>query len=211
MMTQTTRREQRHAQTRQDILNTALELIITKGADKLSLREIARNVGYKSPAGLYEYFDGKDDIIDAVCMSADRHFFSYLQSVDTALSIGDYLIEIGVAYIRFARENPQQFTFLFDNRHIEVDEDAFDEAMFSNPDDSFGIAYNAIQQGIDEGILVASDHMTTIDITYSLWALLHGCAILQIRYLKAFPVDFESVDRRAIIALLNGFGLDNKS
>jgi AcrR family transcriptional regulator len=206
-MTLQTKREQRHAQTKQDILNTAFDLIITKGADKLSLREIARNVGYKSPAGLYEYFDGKDDIIDAVCTEADGRFLSYMQYVEVSLSARDYIIELGMAYIRFARENPQAFMFLFDNHMVEVSEDELHEAILSNTDNTFGVAYHAIQRCIDEGIINPADDMTTLDITYCFWALLHGCSMLQIRYLKSFPMNFESVDRQAVTTLLNGFGI----
>lgn len=206
-MTQLTKREQRHAQTKQGILNTALDLIITKGADKLSLREIARNVGYKSPAGLYEYFDGKDDIIDALCAQADGRFLSYMQSVDLSLSARDYIIALGMAYIRFARENSQEFMFLFDNQMVEVSEDELYETILSNTDNTFGIAYHAIQRCIDAGIIVLPDGLTTLDTTYSFWALLHGCSVLQIRYLKLFPMNFEAVDRQAIIRLLNGFGI----
>ncbi len=205
-MSQLTKREKRHARTKQDILNTALELIVTKGADNLSLREIARTVGYKSPAGLYEYFDGKDEIIEEVCAQADGQLLSFLKSVDTTLPIRDYLIEIGMAYVRFARENPQAFKFIFDNQTVEVTEEELYEIVLPNTDNTFAIAYHAVQRAIDEGVIVASDR-TPLDITYCLWALFHGCAVLQLHYLKSFPTDFEVVDRHAVTTLVNGFGV----
>ena len=205
-MTPLTKREQRHEQTKQGILNTALNLIVTKGVDKLSLREIARTVGYKSPAGLYEYFDGKDDIIDAVCIEADSRFLSTMQSVESSLPARDYLIALGMAYIRFARENPQEFKFLFDNQMIDVTEEELYDAILPNVNDTFGIAYHGVQRCIDEGLIILGDR-TALDITYCLWALLHGCAMLQTRYLKSFPMDFERVDRHAIVTLLKGFGV----
>jgi hypothetical protein len=36
----------------------------------------------------------------------------------------DYIVELGMAYIRFARENPEQFQFLFDNQTVAADEPA---------------------------------------------------------------------------------------
>ena len=61
-----TPRQRRQARTRQTILDAAVEIIDERGAEALSLREVARRADY-SPAGLYEYFDGKEAIAAAVC------------------------------------------------------------------------------------------------------------------------------------------------
>ena len=63
-MAKRTPRERRYARTRQEILDAAMELVQEKGPDKLSMRELARRVDY-SPAGLYEYYENKDEIIVA--------------------------------------------------------------------------------------------------------------------------------------------------
>ncbi len=207
-MTTLSRREIRHAQTKQEIINAAFELVITKGPDKLSLREVARNVGYKSPAGLYEYFDGKDGLIEAVCFEADNRFLQHLSAVDNTLPTRDYLIELGMAYIQFARQHPEQFQFLFDNQTTQADEKMMQEVIESDTDNAFTLVYHAIERALDEKLLKLIDDITVFEMTYCLWAITHGCATLQNRHLIEFPVDFERVDRLAIIGLLRGFGLD---
>jgi len=74
-------RQERQADTRKAILQTALELIAEKGLDKLSLREIARRVGY-SPAGLYEYFDSKEGILLTLAEEGDGWLDTDYETVD---------------------------------------------------------------------------------------------------------------------------------
>ena len=100
-------RERRQERTRQAIINSALHLIREKGPNELSLREVARRIDY-SPAGLYEYFDSKEDLVQAVCSEAEGRLRDALQSVDPTLETVEYLVELGLAYIRFARP-PKQF------------------------------------------------------------------------------------------------------
>lgn len=208
-MTEQSRREIRHAQTKQEIINTAFELVITKGADKLSLREVARNVGYKSPAGLYEYFDGKDGLIEAVCFEADSRFMAHLAMIDSNQPIRDYIVALGVAYIQFARQHSQQFQFLFDNQTTRADEAMVMEIIESGQDNAFALVYRAIERAVNEGVLEPVDGLTAFEMTYCLWALAHGCATLQNRHLVEFPIEFERVDRMAIVALLRGFRFDS--
>lgn len=206
-MAQRSRREIRHAQTKQEIINAAYELVITKGADNLSLREVARTVGYKSPAGIYEYFDGKDGLIEAVCFEADHRFYQFLDAVDKQLPTREYVIELGLAYIRFARHHPEQFQFLFDNQTTQVDETMVMQTIEASEDNAFVLVYHAIERAIEEKVIRPREGLTILDMTYCLWALAHGCATLQNRHLVEFPVKFEQVDRQAILALLQGFGL----
>jgi AcrR family transcriptional regulator len=56
-----------HVDTRQRILDVALDLFIEKGFDGTSLREIAERLGV-TKAALYYYFESKDDILLALHM-----------------------------------------------------------------------------------------------------------------------------------------------
>ena len=71
-------RQKRHQRMRSRILDNARALVHENGFEKLSLRAIARRVDY-SPAGLYEYFDGKDAIIDALCEATDEQLAEAMQ------------------------------------------------------------------------------------------------------------------------------------
>lgn len=64
-MPTTTRRERLREQLVADVLDAALAQLQEVGAEQLSLRAIARDVGM-SPAGLYRYFDGRDAVLTAL-------------------------------------------------------------------------------------------------------------------------------------------------
>ena len=132
-MEKLTPRERRQARTREEILDAALALINEKGPDAFSLRALAERVDY-SPAGLYEYFDGKDDIINAVCADGDRMLFAYLRAVPDTLPIDQYLVELGLAYIRFAVQNVEHFklVFTYDRQgpSIPYEEYAYNQTRF---------------------------------------------------------------------------------
>lgn len=70
--------------TRQEILDTALELFADQGYDKTSLREIAERVGV-TKAALYYHFRSKEDILVALM----EPVASMQESVVTALRTGE--------------------------------------------------------------------------------------------------------------------------
>jgi AcrR family transcriptional regulator len=191
--------ERRQQKTREAILTTALELIVEKGPDGLSLREIARRIDY-SQAGLYEYFENKDEIIQAACSEADARLRAYLKAVPAGeYSPQDYLLELGEAYLNFARQNPEHYQFLFIYRDLRPDLEAprFErpEDFYIPTDDTFMIIYNAVQSAIDTGVIHTTPGFQTMEISFSLWALGHGLASLEARLRELAPFDFDHIAR----------------
>lgn len=62
-MTQQHRRLRRHQQTRDEIVGHALDILATQGIGQLSLGELARRMGVRTPS-LYTYFDSKAALFD---------------------------------------------------------------------------------------------------------------------------------------------------
>ncbi len=196
-------RERRHERTRDAILSATMDLIVEKGFNNLSLREVAQRVDY-SPAGLYEYFGSKDELIAAACIEGDKALGDYLRLVDQSLPLDQYLIELGLAYVRFARERTNTFTFLFTARTVETQSVITGLAEAVSHEDSFAILLNAIQRGIDTGWIQHGEGYSAMDISYSLWAMVHGMATLQSTYLQSWDHDFAHADRRAIETFVKG-------
>ncbi len=199
MTNQQTPRERRHERTREAILSAARELIAEKGADNLSLREIARRIDY-SPAGLYEYFGSKEEIICALCDRGNAQLSSYLKRVPLDLPLEDYLVELLEAYLDFARQNPELYTVMFLQLTIGVSE--FPTELPS--EDSFGFLAKAVQRGIDEGLFSTTGNYGLFEIAYSMWAMAHGMAMLQVGYMRDFNFDFQTADREAVRTFVNG-------
>jgi AcrR family transcriptional regulator len=199
-MVELTPRERRHQKTRQAILQAAREIITEKGLDGLSLREIAHRTDY-SPAGLYEYFNSKDEIIAAVCVEGFKQFSAYLNHVSTGLPPSERLMELGLAYLDFAKNNPEHFLFIFTTLPNEV---PFTDLV--QGDTPYDVLRQAVQDLIQaEGISLPPGY-TVDDLAYILWAQVHGMAMLQRTVFCHFERDFDAIYRWAFEVLGKGLG-----
>lgn len=199
MSAKKTPRERRHERTREAILTAARELIAEHGADDLSLRAIARRIDY-SPAALYEYFGSKEEIIDTLCDRGNTQLYAYLDRVATDLPLETYMVQLLEAYLDFARQNPELYAIMF--HQLTIGTSTVPEDFY--PDDSFSILARAVERGINEGHFQAGDNYGVFEISYSFWAMAHGMAMLQLRYLRDLDFDFKSADRQAVQVFLNG-------
>ena len=198
-MEKLTPRERRQARTREEILDAALDLINEKGPDEFSLRALAERVDY-SPAGLYEYFDSKDDIINSVCVEGDRMLLAYLRAVPNTLPTEQYLVELGLAYVRFAKQNMEHFKlmFTFERQGPPI---PYEELEF---DDTYRLLLDAVQAGIDAGAIATGESYGLAEIALGLWAAAHGLAMLQLTNLRHVEYDFETADRAILEKLVRG-------
>src|ERR1041384_6647000 len=60
-----TPRERRRVQTREEILDAALQVMAEQGVAALNLTAVARRVGLRQPS-LYQYFDSRNAVYDAL-------------------------------------------------------------------------------------------------------------------------------------------------
>ena len=198
-MPERNRRDQRHAETKQAILDAARALILEKGTEHVALREIARRMEH-SPAGLYEYFGGKDEIIAAVAAEAFERLSAYLNYIPKHLPPAQRVIEIGLAYVNFARHNAEHFMLIF-SRLPSGRTSTQQPPSAGSP---YQTLLGAIQDGISTGEFVARPDYGVEHMAYGLWALVHGMAMLQQTHLQRFEADFAAVDRRTLEAFVKG-------
>ncbi|GIK56931.1 MAG: hypothetical protein BroJett015_25940 [Chloroflexota bacterium] len=144
-MDELTPRERRHLRTREAVLEAARQIVSEQGADALSIRAIADRIDY-SPAGLYEYFGSKEEIITAVCRQGHERLTQVMTAVDPTRPADEYLIAIGQAYIQFALDNPDYYRLMFTNPTFVGTPERMQEYG-----SSFTILLAAIQRGLDEG------------------------------------------------------------
>jgi len=198
-MAKLTPRERRQARTREEILDAAVALIHEKGPDDFSLRALARRVDY-SPAGLYEYFDSKDDIITAVCYEGHRRLQDYLRAVSDELPLDQYLVEMGLAYVRFAEQNEEHFRLMF--TRVREDSPIPYEAL--KTDETYRILLDAVQQCLDAGVLAPHQAYGRDEMAYGFWVLVHGMAMLRLTNLRNVDYDFEAANRKTLETFIRG-------
>jgi AcrR family transcriptional regulator len=191
-------RQRRHTKNRQAILDVAARLIAKHGYEKLSLREVARQADY-SPAGLYEYFKSKEDILLALSEQISIRMIAAMNEIPSSLPPRERVIQLGLVYIRYALENKEEF--LLANALPSKRKSLNVPAMPSSP---YVVVLDTVRMAISSGEIKLPKGSLDEEVTYSLWALVHGIAMLRLTSLENFQADFERVDRMAIVALING-------
>lgn len=192
-------RQERHVEMKVAILEAARAAILEHGPARFSLRDVARRSGY-SPAGLYEYFSGKEDLIQAVADESLAQLHASLSRAAAGLPPAQRLVELGLAYVRFARDNPQHFMLIFTrlpSRRTTLQAPPSGTSPYQ-------LVLQAVQDGIDARVFAASSGFGVEQIAYGLWALAHGMAMLQQTHLQQFQADFVAHDRRILEQFVAG-------
>jgi AcrR family transcriptional regulator len=209
-MTELSPREKRQQRTHQAILDAARQLLNENGVEGLSMRAIADRIDY-SPAALYEYFGGKEEIIQALCRQGNRRLKAYMEQVDTSLPFQEYLLNLGLTYIEFAVQNPDFFLLMFTTMPASAPslaalEQKIDTGMMSE-DSSFVILVDAIRRGVAEDILHPRPGFGVFEMAFAAWSTVHGIAMLRVTHLRNFEADFNRVSQQTLLALGKGLAL----
>jgi AcrR family transcriptional regulator len=161
---------------------------------------LARRIDY-SPAGLYEYFASKDEIVAAICAEGIEQFSRYLNNVPADLPPMIRLFQMGLAYLDFAREQPEHFRLMFTDLVAPVT--SFEEV--AKGDSPYQTLLQAVQAAIEAGQITTQPEYGLNEVAYSLWAFVHGMAMLEQTHLRNFQTDFKALHRQALMIFAAGF------
>jgi AcrR family transcriptional regulator len=109
-----------HGDLRQKLLEVTEAILLEKGVDGFTLREAARRAGV-SPAAPAHHFEDARGLLTAVALLGFQEFGAALARADAAAGPDPVrrLHEQGLAYVRFALEQPARFQLMF--RHEKLD------------------------------------------------------------------------------------------
>lgn len=114
------RRERDKQRMKELILQTATQIIIKDGYEKLSIRKIAERIEY-SPTIIYHYFNGKNDILSEILRRGHQNMMSALSENRTlSLTPESRLKELTQNYISAALQDPGQYLAVQLNGSPEV-------------------------------------------------------------------------------------------
>jgi len=125
------RQERDREAVRRSILDAARELFVSEGFQNVSIRKIAERIEY-SPAAIYGYFAGKDDIFFALaeegfrllCNGSRGESRQKMTAFEQARSRFERLYE-------FSREHPQYFALMFLERSVPRISKAYERFAFA--------------------------------------------------------------------------------
>lgn len=160
--------------TKEEIARAALELVREKGEESLTSRDVAAVLG-SSARPIFTAFESMSALKEAVVKMAEEIYNDFQQAVVDENKYPPYK-SIGMAYIRFAKEEKNLFRLLYmRDRTGEPIPPNFDETILEQVKENTGF----------EGYL-ATLFQTEI------WMFIHGIASMQATTYMDFSEDFIS-------------------
>ncbi len=109
------KRPYHHGDLKRALLDAAVELIRTKGAEAFTLREVARRAGVSHNAP-YRHFRERDELLAAVAIEGyERLRQSMVKAAECATTPSDRLLQCGFGFLQFALGYPEHFKVIFDS------------------------------------------------------------------------------------------------
>ncbi len=160
-----------HGDLRKALLAQVGQIVRKKGVGVVSMREVARRarVSHGAPA---HHFGNKAGLLTAF---AAQGYDRLANAIEAALrpgpaSAADALAAMGVAYVRFAIDNPEHFAIMFPGDGLTRDDPAFVAAR----NRSHALLVGVIDRAAAEGLITADPML----VSTAAWSLVHGLAAL---------------------------------
>jgi AcrR family transcriptional regulator len=202
---QSGRRERRRQETRDDIVRVARQIVMASGAEHVTVREIARRADF-APSALYRYFEGgRPEILLALARASVGVLEGHLATVPKGLPPAERIVAMGEAYLRFAREHPEEVALLFDSlQAMEPLDLEHPDETFLAPTGVYRLLESALREGIAEGVFRIAEEDLML-VMHGAWALVHGLALVERLHVQHGGV-FDDRGRDLIRAFVNGLG-----
>ena len=190
-----------HGNLREVLLEKAVELIEDEGMGALSLRAVARRAGVSHGAPAHHFTD-KAGLLTALATQAMERFGAALSEAARGAgnSARERLRSIGVAYVRFAAQNPAHFLIVTRSELIRRDDDAFAASYQA----TFDMVEDAVRAAQQEGW---GRNMDLMALVIAAWSAAHGLATLWLDGAledRVGSIDLEAVTQRVVRVLTAG-------
>ncbi|WP_280231403.1 TetR/AcrR family transcriptional regulator [Nocardia cyriacigeorgica] len=160
------------SQLRSEILAATADLLNRTGnADAVSIRAVGKLVGVSAPS-IYRHFADKDELIDAVVAQVFEDLDAAMRAAvddDPAAHAIVRLHHLGMAYVRFALDHPEQYRLATAPAETRG---AVDQVLTSS---AFQYMADTVKDAMDDGLIDPGD---PTPIVLELWSAAHGIASL---------------------------------
>lgn len=187
------RRDRRRLATRAEILAAARELLLEVGPEALSLRQVARRADF-SPAALYGYFSSRDEIVASLFAESFERLDAYLRRVSTDLSPEKRVVELGMAYMDFAHDNPMDLRCIL----LATSQDLPPSSGQSLGLEAARLLGETFREGVEKGVFSSVPGLSATEMAYGTWALVHGLVSISGIDLTAVADEVSAAPRRVL-------------
>lgn len=162
-----------HGHLRESLLTAALDLLKDNPPSAISLRSVAKEAGV-SHAAPYHHFANRTALMEALGVACMERFVACQQEAVAAASSGrDALRDQGIAYVRYAAEDPHAFALIFDPAFCPPGNPGPGTAELVQ--ENLTMLASSVTRAQEEGLFVGSD---TAEVSTAMWGTMHGLAHL---------------------------------
>ncbi len=170
----TPKRAYHHGDLRQSLMDAACRHMREEGVEQLSLRGLAREVGVSQTAP-YRHFESKNALFAAIATWGFELMAEHLRQArdQHAEDVEEAFVEIGVAYVEWALQNPEKYQLFFDSSLVDFSE--YIELQIAGTQ-AFEVLLGLVRRGQEEGVF--ADHMSAEALAGATWSSVHGMTSL---------------------------------
>ncbi len=180
-----------------DLLKAASDLLASDGPAALTVRRIANAAGV-STMNVYSRFGGKDGVVEHLFIEGFRRLAAGMSSIAASSDPVADLIACGLAYRRFAIDNPTLYSVMFDR--VVPDYRPTPEAHLL-AGATLGLLADRVERAMTAGALRSSDPLSTAALV---WATCHGVVSLELKEVGPTAIDWPDVYDRAMTMIMTG-------
>ena len=148
---------------KENILNAGFDITRKYGINKVSNRELAKYLNC-SIRPIYYQFKNSDELFNELCKKIHDYFYSYI--LNNLNDKNPKYKQVGLNYIKFAREEKNFYQVLFLNKNCNLD-------TFNGNNDS---NFNKVKDFIKISTNLSNEDIN--DFHFKMWTFCHGLATL---------------------------------
>jgi AcrR family transcriptional regulator len=158
---------------RRAILDTARQLLTTVGYARLSMRNIAKEIGY-SATSIYLHFESKDDLVHALIDEGVDVLHESLSRANASFSTPEHRLEAMCrAYVAFGLERSEYYEIMY-VLHPEYIK-RYPVEKYRKARRNLEIMADAVRDGMESGVFRSVEPMLAANLA---WTQLHGVVTL---------------------------------
>jgi len=166
-----------HGNLKEELLQTALEMIDTDGLESITLRDLTQRLG-TSRTAVYRHFESKEALILGVIEKGYEHLNLIFTPIfqDKTRSVDVRFEAMGRAYLDFAIEHPNLYRLLFGELYRKERAEICDYRDETQATGLYALI-GLLTEAQEEGIIARENPMVQ---AATVWASIHGLASLLI-------------------------------
>ncbi|MBN2387952.1 MAG: TetR/AcrR family transcriptional regulator [Anaerolineales bacterium] len=191
--------KRRYEKNRQQILAAARAILLEEGLQAISMRNLAEKVDY-SPAALYKYFSGKEEILENLRQEAWALMHESEPGLPPGLPLQEVLLRMARNYIDFATRYPQYYLLVMSpSDNIPGN---FEEFL---QDPNFMPLIQFTEEAVASGAIRIPQGYTPLHLALFFWFSVHAISTLKVTMMNNCQDAFETTSLEAIQMVMAAF------